>query len=234
MTGWLRLTDEQRRETLVQAGIRSGINTKALEKDWWVTLTLKALFQSAFTEHLVFKGGTSLSKCWKLIRRFSEDIDMALAPEAFGMQYEENPTKGHVERIRRKGCAFTSTVLLEELENQFTALGVPAGMITITADPVPEKMPDKDPQTLHVAYPSLYEPNLYIADEVKIEASAKSLKTPFTVRPVLSLLTEFLPNTAYAENAFEVQVVEPPENISGKSLSVTRGIWQTRPRPDPA
>ena len=218
MTGWLTLTDEQRRETLTQAGGLSSINAKAIEKDWWVTLTLKALFQSAYAPHLVFKGGTSLSKCWKLISRFSEDIDIALAPEAFGMAYEENPTKGHVERIRRKGCAFTSTTLLAELSNQFIALGVPAGALSIEADPVSEKMPDKDPQTLHVRYRSLYDPNPYIADEVKIEVSAKSLKTPYTVRPVLSILTEFFPNAAYAETPFDVQVVEPRKTFLEKAF----------------
>ena len=92
MTGWLKLTDEQRRLTVEQAFIRSGINAKAIEKDWWVTLTLKALFKSVYAGFLVFKGGTSLSKCWKLIERFSEDIDIALDPEAFGMHYEENPS----------------------------------------------------------------------------------------------------------------------------------------------
>ncbi len=87
MINWLQLTDEQRKISLEQASLKSGINVKAIEKDWWVTLTLKALFQSAFATQLVFKGGTSLSKCWKLIERFSEDIDIALDPETFGMKY---------------------------------------------------------------------------------------------------------------------------------------------------
>ena len=92
MTGWLKLTDEQRKATIDQAEQMSGIGAKALEKDWWVTLTLKALFLSAYSQYMIFKGGTSLSKCWKLIARFSEDIDIALAPEAFCMEYVENPT----------------------------------------------------------------------------------------------------------------------------------------------
>ena len=71
MTGWLKLTDSQRKATIDEAEQISGITAKAIEKDWWVTLTLKALFQSAYARHMVFKGGTSLSKCWKLIARFS-------------------------------------------------------------------------------------------------------------------------------------------------------------------
>jgi hypothetical protein len=51
MTGWLRLTDEQRRTSLEQASINCGINPKAIEKDWWVTLTLKVLFEMPFAHH---------------------------------------------------------------------------------------------------------------------------------------------------------------------------------------
>ncbi|HUC81917.1 MAG TPA: nucleotidyl transferase AbiEii/AbiGii toxin family protein [Flavisolibacter sp.] len=93
MIGWLQLTDDQRRTTLSQAASQSGIQAKAIEKDWWVTLTLKALFTSAYASHMVFKGGTSLSKCWQLINRFSEDIDIALDPAAFNMEYVEVPQR---------------------------------------------------------------------------------------------------------------------------------------------
>lgn len=82
MTGWLKLTDEQRRTSIAQAAVASGIAAKAIEKDWWVTLTLKALFESPYAKFFIFKGGTSLSKGWKLIERFSEDIDIALDPMA--------------------------------------------------------------------------------------------------------------------------------------------------------
>jgi predicted nucleotidyltransferase component of viral defense system len=68
---WLSLTDEERRLVLNQAGTLSGIPEKALEKDWWVTVVLQAISRTAVAEHLLFKGGTSLSKSWKLIDRFS-------------------------------------------------------------------------------------------------------------------------------------------------------------------
>ena len=70
MIGWLQITDEQRRTSIAQASTIIGITEKAIEKDWWVTLTLKALFGTAYAKHLIFKGGTSLSKGWKLIERF--------------------------------------------------------------------------------------------------------------------------------------------------------------------
>lgn len=68
---WLTLTDEEKKLVLRQANTLSGINQKALEKDWWVTLVLRAIFQTPYAMHLLFKGGTSLSKSWKLIDRFS-------------------------------------------------------------------------------------------------------------------------------------------------------------------
>jgi len=57
-----------------------------VEKDWWVSQTLKAVFELDVAEHLVFKGGTSLSKAWNLIERFSEDIDLAIEREFLGFE----------------------------------------------------------------------------------------------------------------------------------------------------
>jgi predicted nucleotidyltransferase component of viral defense system len=55
-----------------------GMKPFAVEKDWWASRTLEIIFQMPIAQHLVFKGGTSLSKAWKLINRFSEDIDLAI------------------------------------------------------------------------------------------------------------------------------------------------------------
>ena len=55
-----------------------------IEKDWWVTQVLKAVFSLPYADYLSFKGGTSLSKCWHLIERFSEDIDIAISRDFLG------------------------------------------------------------------------------------------------------------------------------------------------------
>jgi len=55
-----------------------GLQEIFIEKDYWVTLALKAILKSEHGSKVVFKGGTSLSKCYKLIERFSEDIDLVL------------------------------------------------------------------------------------------------------------------------------------------------------------
>ena len=218
MTGWLNLTNEQRKATIDQAEQLSGISAKVIEKDWWVTLTLKALFGSIYSQYIVFKGGTSLSKCWKLIARFSEDIDIALSPEAFGMEYVENPSKSVVTRLKRRGCSFTSNELKQELEKQISALGVPAGIITTNAAVVAKNFPDTDPQTLYIKYPSLYTPGNYIANEVKIEASVRSLRTPFATVAIHSLLNEISPNPVYGETPFNVDAVEPRKTFLEKAF----------------
>jgi hypothetical protein len=216
MTNWLKLTDDQRRATIAEVEYITGIQAKAIEKDWWVTLTLRALFQGAYAQHIVFKGGTSLSKCWKLISRFSEDIDIALAPEAFEMKYEKYPSKSYVEKLKRTGCVFTSTILKEDLEAHFLRLGVSKDLILIQADPVPKNRPDTDPQTLHVKYKPLYDPNPYIADEVKIEVSVRSLKTPFSKAAIQSILSLENPSDAYAEEPLQIDAVEPHKTLLEK------------------
>ena len=64
-------------EVLELARARSGRPAHLLEKDVWVVWALAALFDSPLAQHLTFKGGTSLSKAYKLIDRFSEDIDLS-------------------------------------------------------------------------------------------------------------------------------------------------------------
>ena len=155
MITWLNLTDDQRRTSLAQAENRSGIIAKALEKDWWVTLTLKALFQTAYANEIVFKGGTSLSKCWKLINRFSEDIDISLSPSLFNMEYLDEPGSGYLNRLKRNGCAFTSNALMNALNEQLKVIGLPEGAVTIRAG---EVLPDMRDKTLR-KYSSLT--NLY-------------------------------------------------------------------------
>lgn len=219
MIDWLKLSEEQRKISLQQAARIAGLTQiKAVEKDWWVTLSLKALFNSKYSGHMLFKGGTSLSKCWKLIERFSEDIDIALAAEAFGLTNQENPSKTFVEKLRKKGCEFTSNELKKDLEFQFIALGVPEGMISIEAAPINPKMPDTDPQTLYVKYPSLFDVNPYLAEQVKIEVSVRSMKEPFSKSKIQSILNEYFPNPAYNETPFDVVAVEAHRTFLEKAF----------------
>jgi predicted nucleotidyltransferase component of viral defense system len=72
------LPDSEKKAIFQQISSNTGMPAFAVEKDWWVTKTLAIIFEMKAAEHLVFKGGTSLSKAWKLIERFSEDVDLAI------------------------------------------------------------------------------------------------------------------------------------------------------------
>jgi hypothetical protein len=125
------------------------------------------------------------------------------------LKYEQKPSKGYVEKLKRAGCVFTSNDLKTELEKQLHALGISQNTVNVIAEPVPENRPDTDPQTLHVSYPSLYDAHDYIADEVKIEVSVRSLQIPFSNVSIQSILSEINPSEeAYPEKPFTVDAVE--------------------------
>jgi predicted nucleotidyltransferase component of viral defense system len=78
---WLKLSAEERVKIFTETAEQSNLSTVAIEKDWWVVQTLSIIFSMKYANVLIFKGGTSLSKGWNLIQRFSEDIDLALDRE---------------------------------------------------------------------------------------------------------------------------------------------------------
>lgn len=78
---FLALPDSERRLYIAQAAARRNLSPVIIEKDFWVCWLLGILFKTEFAGSLVFKGGTSLSKVFKVIDRFSEDIDLSLSPE---------------------------------------------------------------------------------------------------------------------------------------------------------
>ncbi|MBN8686116.1 MAG: nucleotidyl transferase AbiEii/AbiGii toxin family protein [Chitinophagales bacterium] len=218
MIEFLQLPEETRRTLISQVNTQTGIPVKAIEKDWWVTLILKALFSLPMAEHFIFKGGTSLSKGWKLIERFSEDIDIALAPEAFGRKYQEKPSISYVKRLKKEGCLYTSEVIKEALTVALRTIGVPNDLIQIEAEVVKPVLPDKDPQTIYIRYASLYDHSNYITGEVKVEFGVRALKEPFTKVKIQSILAEESATVAYKEDPFQVTAVEPRKTFMEKLL----------------
>ena len=70
---FIDIPEDRQREAINTVALQTGLPPSSIEKDWWVTQVLKALHTLPYAEHIAFKGGTSLSKCWNLIARFSED-----------------------------------------------------------------------------------------------------------------------------------------------------------------
>ena len=75
------LTDNDRRDIIDYVSGQTGFLRNVVEKDWWVTSVLRAIFSLPYAGHASFKGGTNLSKCWGLIQRMSEDIDIGISRE---------------------------------------------------------------------------------------------------------------------------------------------------------
>ncbi len=220
MVEFLQLTEERRRLFIEQAAAETGMTVNAIEKDWWVTLVLKAVFSLPMSQHFIFKGGTSLSKGYGLIERFSEDIDIALAAEAFGEGYHyiDEPSKTYVKRLKKKGCAFTSNDIKQALIQRLAELGVEEGMVRIEAEEVKAELPDKDPQTLFVYYPSLFEHIPYINETVKIEFGVRSLKEPFEIRRIQSAVGSTVRAASYSEEPFNVPTAAPHKTLLEKML----------------
>ena len=104
MSKWIDLDMAERRVVLQSVEDKEKLQqAAAIEKDWWVTAVLKALFQTSCKEALSFKGGTSLSKGWSIIERLSEDIDVALDHSFFGMERTNKFQRDNTERMTKDG-----------------------------------------------------------------------------------------------------------------------------------
>lgn len=197
---WLDLSGNEREAALQSVAEQLDIDTPSVEKDWWVTTMLCALFKTSFAPYLLFKGGTSLSKGWRLINRFSEDIDISLGREWFaeqGYAFAAGANKSQRERLRKVSREVVHTRLANELEEQLNLLGitsfevVPLTTQTSNGAIVPIDS-DKDPAVLQVKYNTTivgFQPD-YILPVVKIEVSCLSLKEPYEPRHISSLLHE--------------------------------------------
>lgn len=211
---WLTLTIEQRRAVINNVRNQSGFPAKAIEKDWWVTIVLKALFNTPYANNLLFKGGTSLSKCWHLIERFSEDIDVAIDKEVVGFEGDINPSS--IKRLKKLSLAFTTTKLKEALENEMLLLGIPREEFSI----IPEETSssETDPAKLIIQYKPIIDAVAYIKDQVELEVTARSLKEPYTNIQINSIIDEFSTTSLFYQNPFAIPTVNPERTFLEKAF----------------
>lgn len=210
-TTWLTLSKERRMELLNQATELTGLPEIAIEKDWWVTLALKASFELKYSPSIVFKGGTSLSKGWHLIERFSEDIDLAIDRKFFG--FEGDISKSQIKNLRKTSCEFISTNFLEDLTKKFTEWKV-IDECKLNAQPIVDS--DKDPQVIEIHYNSVFDKSDYLPQRVLIEVSSRSLMEPSKNREINSILSVAFPDQAFATEAFSISTVLPQRTFLEK------------------
>lgn len=192
MNNYFQLSNEQQQMVLTQAANKTGLPVQAVEKDLWVTVVLQMVFTLPVGNHLVFKGGTSLSKVWKVIRRFSEDIDLAIDPSIWG--FEGNLTKKQIKRLRKASSIFVRDELCQSLQEAITETGM-GKWLQVEADPDGEgdgTYPES--RVIHIRYQSLFDEDLpYLHSEVKLEVGARSLLEPTAEAAVTSVLEDALP-----------------------------------------
>ncbi|MCX6272847.1 MAG: nucleotidyl transferase AbiEii/AbiGii toxin family protein [Bacteroidetes bacterium] len=182
----------------------------AVEKDWWVVRTLELVFQTEIAPNTVFKGGTSLSKAWKLIDRFSEDIDLALDRRFLG--FEGIMTGSQVARLRKQSAKYISEIYLPQLKNVF----LDYGFNEIDIQLVDIKSADEDPVKIAIKYPSVTEPSVYLASQVLIELGSRSLMEPQSNCSFSSFVGESFTGRDFADNPITIPTVVPERTFLEK------------------
>ena len=192
MNNYFQLSKEQQRMVLTQAANKTGLPVQAVEKDLWVTVVLQIVFSLPIANRLVFKGGTSLSKVWKVIRRFSEDIDLAIDPSIWG--FEGDLTKKQIKRLRKTSSIFVRDELCRSLQKAVSETGMEQ-WLQVESDPDGEGDGTyPEPRVIHISYKSLFDEDLpYLNSEVKLEIGARSLLEPMAKAAVTSILEDTLP-----------------------------------------
>ena len=115
---FLELPPAERKVYIDEAAARRGLAPVIVEKDFWVCWLLGILFQSSFRDAIVFKGGTSLSKVFGVINRFSEDIDLSLAPAFLGLDEPDATaalSKGQARKWMERAEATCTAVVRDAL-----------------------------------------------------------------------------------------------------------------------
>lgn len=210
---WLKLPSETKLNIFAETASKLGLPAPAVEKDWWVVRTLELVFQTEIALHTVFKGGTSLSKAWNLVDRFSEDIDLALDRKFLGFDKPDTEmTNSQVRKLRKTSCEYIAEKYLHHLRQTFFN----AGFTDVNLQMVEIKSADEDPVKIAVAYPILTESVPYINPPVVIEIGSRSEKEPFSERQFCSFVGAHYKGRSFADAAITIPVVNPERTFLEK------------------
>lgn len=153
MNNYIQLTDAQKQTVLTQCKNLMGLPEQAVEKDYWVTVMLQLIFDSELSKDIIFKGGTSLSKNGKLIERFSEDIDLAVNYEFFGL--DDEPTKKQLKKLRKSSSLFLREALANAIASQIERYGL-KDQLNISVEPDGEgDNTYPEPRHIYIQYQSV-------------------------------------------------------------------------------
>jgi hypothetical protein len=184
-----------------------------LEKDFWVCWTLRRVFEVLqFQPRLIFKGGTSLSKAYNAIERFSEDVDLSLSRTDLGFAEEHDPeevgiSKGESKRrLDQLVIACTATIkdrLLPNLRADFIGVLGDSGW-SLKLDPI-------DPQTIIFSYPQAVQlegVHGYIRPAIRLEMGARSDDWPSAEREIVPYAAEVFPEAFTTARSCRIPTLE--------------------------
>lgn len=208
--------DELFNETAAKKG---GINPVIVEKDFWVCWVLGKLFTvKPICQNIIFKGGTSLSKVFKAINRFSEDVDLSISREILGLSVEDyltkdmgsNEIKRRIKALEEKSIEYIQKELLPLLEDNFTNVLGKKGNWSLTIDGI-------EPKTLLFAYPSdikKVSDNKYLKNFIQLEFGAYSDHQPSSTYEITPYAAEEFPD--YFKSS----------TCKAKTLEIQRTFWE--------
>lgn len=216
MIKFLQISDDEKWKIYQDVSNKIGVPPQAVEKDVWVTLMLRMVFKSNLAPYFIFKGGTSLSKAFNLIQRFSEDIDLGIDRRRLG--FEGDLSKGQVRKLRRACHTFVSGELKEVLVQQLDEYGIDVSLYELVVEN--ERISDQDPETILVNYKTLYDKEeiSYLLPRVKIEVSARSLIEPNQPETMKSWIEEQYPVASFVEESFVVSTTNPQKTFLEKLI----------------
>lgn len=217
---FIDLSKEDRTDVLDRVSTELNIRQReVIEKDWWVTAVLRAMFSLPYAKHLSFKGGTSLSKCWHLIDRFSEDIDIAIDREYLGFYGTLSKTQIS-DKLRRATCSFVRKTMQHDLAEQLCKNGIAEDKFQVNVDITP--ISTTDPETININYDSVLtlsidgENGLYVLPKIKVEVSGRSMSEPMSEVSLDSMIDQVYPKAPFAEPKFNVRAVLPERTFLEK------------------
>jgi len=193
MQRWYNIKDADKVIAYNQIYNQIGLPAFAVEKDWWVVQTLSILFEHEIGKHMVFKGGTSLSKAWDIIHRFSEDIDLAVDRSFYG--FEGDLGKGKRDKLRTTANDYITGTLFVDLKKAFEAKGLSGVNLELTEI----ISHDQDPIIINVNYPNVIPSPGYLKPRVQIEIGCRSLYEPFEKREIISWVDKTYSDAPFAQ-----------------------------------
>ena len=222
MNEFLSFSEERRRTVCEQTQDKLGLPPVTIEKDFWVCWTLKKLFDlPEWGSHLTFKGGTSLSKGWSLIERFSEDIDIVIDRNALGFGGDKAPDRAPSKKQTRKRLDALKAASQNFVNGTLSVLlkdGISKEMppeLSWQLDPDPD---DPDKQTLLLFYPTAFKNQMsYLRQVVKIELGARSDTEPTVDVDIHPYIEDAFPDLL-ANTHFSVRTVSPERTFWEKAM----------------